>query len=70
MASAEIDGDRRTIPLTVIVMDSSLVLQGETPDGVLTLVLDGQNEGGERRPTTGRWTLGRTEGVLHARMPR
>jgi hypothetical protein len=51
-------------PMTVTAMESHLVLQGNTRDGVLTLVLDRQNEGGQTKLATGSWTLGRFEGKL------
>jgi hypothetical protein len=64
VASASIPGSRTEIPMIVTVLDSDLVLQGETVDGVLTMVLDRQNEGGATQVTTGRWTLGAAEGSL------
>lgn len=60
----------RTVPMTVTVIESSLVLQGETPDGLLTLVLDGQNEGGAVKLDSGTWTLGRAQGRFRAITPR
>ena len=56
--------------MTVTVIESSLVLQGETPDGLLTLVLDGQNEGGAVKLDSGTWTLGRAQGRFRAITPR
>lgn len=64
IAKVELANERRSIPMTVTVIESSLVLQGETPDGVLTLVLDRQNEGGTTTLDSGTWTLGRTSGQL------
>ena len=64
VATASIPSARTEVPMTVTVLDSDLVLQGETIDGVLTMVLDRQNEGGATRVTTGRWTLGAAEGSL------
>lgn len=64
VASASIPGDRQEIPMVVTVLDSDLVLQGETSEGVLTMVLDRQNEGGKAHMTTGRWALGKSEGQL------
>lgn len=64
VASASIPGSRNEIPMVVTVLDSDLVLQGETSDGVLTMVLDRQNEGGKASLTTGRWALGKAEGQL------
>ena len=57
----------RSVPMLVTVIDNDLVLQGDTPDGVLTLVLDKQNEGGSTRLATGTWTLGKATGTLRGR---
>ena len=54
--------------MTVAILESDLVLQGETPDGVLTMVLDRQNEGGSMRVASGRWMLGTAEGTLRGRV--
>ena len=67
VAQAAITGQRREVPMTVTVLESDLVLQGETPDGVLTMVLDRQNEGGSTRFASGRWMLGTEEGKLRGR---
>ena len=70
LARVNVAGSARSIPMTVTVIESDLVLQGLTPGGVLTLVLDRQNEGGETRLATGSWTLGRTQGLLRAKNAR
>jgi len=70
VARGEMDGTRPAIPFSVTVIESNIVLQGQTDAGVLTLVLDGLNAGGEPRVTTGRWTVGQTEGWLRGRAPR
>ncbi len=70
VAHATINGERRPIPLTVLALESDLVLQGQTTQGVLTLVLDRQNEGGEARLSSGRWMLGSAQGTLRARIKR
>ena len=70
IARAELNDNRSSIPLTVTVIESDLVLQGETGDGVLTLVFEDQNDGGSNPMINGRWTLGRTEGVLRGMRPR
>ncbi len=67
LARVDFAGTVRSVPMLVTVIDNNLVLQGETPDGVLTLVLDKQNEGGATRLTTGTWTLGKAEGKLVGR---
>jgi hypothetical protein len=56
-----------SIPMTVTVIESNLVLQGETAQGLLTLVLDRQNEGGETKLASGTWTLGRSSGQLRGK---
>jgi len=66
LARINVAGSARSIPMTVTVIETDLVLQGQTPGGLLTLVLDKQNEGGETRLATGSWTLGRTQGRLRA----
>jgi len=66
LARINVAGSARSIPMTVTVIDTDLVLQGQTPGGLLTLVLDKQNEGGETRLATGSWTLGHTQGRLLA----
>lgn len=68
VAQAAITGQRREVPMTVTILESDLVLQGETPDGVLTMVLDRQNEGGSTRVASGRWMLGTAEGTLRGRV--
>ena len=69
VAKASMLGDAREIPLTVTIMDSDLVLQGQTADGVLTLVLENQNEAAEAKGgTTGRWILGNNRGTLRLRV--
>ncbi len=70
VAHASINGEPRQIPLTVMALESDLVLQGQTTQGVLTLVLDRQNEGGATRMSSGRWMLGAAEGTLRARAKR
>jgi hypothetical protein len=67
IARVDFAGTVRSIPMLVTVIERDLVLQGDTPDGVLTLVLDMQNEGGPNRLTTGKWTLGKSEGTLRGR---
>ncbi len=69
VAKASMLGDPREIPLTVTIMDSDLVLQGQTADGVLTLVLENQNEGAAAKGgSTGRWILGNNRGTLRLRV--
>ena len=69
LASVSTANGVRTIPMTVTVIERSLVLQGLTDDGVLTLVLDRQNEGGRIALASGSWTLGTRQGQLRGRQP-
>jgi hypothetical protein len=64
LARVDMGATASSIPMDVTVIETNLVLQGQTPDGVLTLVLDRQNEGGEIKLTKGTWTLGRNSGQL------
>ncbi|HYW50894.1 MAG TPA: hypothetical protein VE861_09820 [Gemmatimonadaceae bacterium] len=64
LARVTLPGVTRSVPMEVTVIESNLVLQGETPDGLLTLVLDRQNEGGEVKLDSGTWTLGKAQGRL------
>lgn len=64
VASTVLQGEKTQRPLTVAVIESDLVLQGETPDGVLTIVLDKQADGPRPSVADGRWSLGRSEGKL------
>ena len=67
IASAKLPGERVAREMTVTILDADVVLQGETPHGVLTLVLNRQNEGGQTPLTTGRWSLGTAEVKLKGR---
>ncbi len=67
LARVDMGASASSIPMTVTVIESNLVLQGQTNDGVLTLVLDRQNEGGETKLTSGTWTLGRNSGQLRGK---
>lgn len=67
VASARIPGERSARELMVTILDSDVILQGETPNGVLTLILNKQNEGGTTSFTTGRWSLGDEVGKLKGR---
>lgn len=68
LARVDVAGEQRSFPMTVTVIESNLVLQGQTPDGLLTLVLDRQNEGGETKLTSGTWTLGAKSGQLRGKI--
>jgi len=64
VASARLEGEPSPRPMSVAVIESHLVLQGEPPDGLLTLVLDQQAAGTTPATTDGRWSLGKAEGKL------
>ena len=63
------DGAAREATMAVTVMDTDLVLQAQTPSGLLTLLLERQNDA-ERGELTGRWWLGADGGALRARSAR
>ena len=44
------------------------MLQGSTADGVLTLVIERQNDGNGTRVASGRWMLGSAEGTLRGKV--
>jgi hypothetical protein len=56
--------------MVVTVLDTDLVLQGETPSGVLTLQLFGQNDAATTDAVAGRWWLGEQKGELRGRAVR
>ena len=57
-------------PMTVTVLGADLVLQGETPSGVLTLQLIDQNGAGAAEPVRGRWSVAGQRGELRGREAR
>ena len=63
------DGAAREATMAVTVMDTDLVLQAETPSGLLTLLLERQNDAPQGE-LTGRWWLGADGGALRARSAR
>lgn len=71
VAHYRLPGDRTTYPMLVVVMGSDLVLQGETPAGILTLELFDANDSREAsaRPAAaqGRWHVDAQHGVLQSR---
>ena len=68
IASVTTGANAKSVPMTVTVIERNLVLQGETAEGLLTLVLDRQNEGGVTTLTSGTWTLGKAQGTLRGRV--
>jgi hypothetical protein len=67
VASYRLSGDRAAHPMVVTAFDTDLVLQGETPSGVLTLQLYRQNDPQAAGAVTGRWWLGSQRGELRGR---
>jgi hypothetical protein len=69
LASFRLPGANATQPMMVDVIDTGLVLQGETPAGVLTLVLF-QKDAEVASTVVGQWTLGTQQGELLGRAVR
>lgn len=67
VASARMPGESAARPLEVTVLQSDVIVQGETPSGILTLTLSRESQGGARPLTTGRWSLGNEVGKLKGR---
>lgn len=67
VANARMSGERAPLAMQVAVLDSDLVLQAETRDGTLTLVLGQQAVSNAPREAEGRWSLGAAEGRLRTR---
>jgi hypothetical protein len=66
VAHVQIIGERAPRAMAVTVIENDLVLQAETPRGLLTFVLEKQND----RPTAllrGRWALGIDRGPVRGR---
>jgi hypothetical protein len=62
-------GAARGQAMTVAVMNTDLVLQAQAPTGVLTLLLERQNDASSDA-LTGRWWLGDRGGTLRATVAR
>ena len=56
--------------MMVDVLAADLLLQGETPSGVHTLQLIGQNDVTAPGAMTGWWWLGKEQGTLRGRAAR
>lgn len=65
-ASFRLPGSDETHPMIVDVVDTGLVLQGETPSGALTLVLF-PKDSETSTSLVGNWTLGTQQGELLGR---
>ena len=71
VASYRLPGEAVPRAMTIEVLDSDLLLQAETPTGVLTLVLYRQNGAAEtRNGVFGMWALGDRQGKLRGRSVR
>ncbi len=68
VARAELAPAGQVLPMQVEAVGDDLMLQGQLPDGVLTLVFDRQVAGPEGRDVNGHWYLGRREGQLRGRV--
>ena len=66
LASFRLPGDRAARPMAIDLTDSDLVLQGETPSGVLTLRFyrPGDLVATDAGAVAGRWWLGEQAGTL------
>lgn len=69
VASFRLPGSNSSHPMLALVVGDELVLQGETPRGVLTLQLAGQQES-QPAAVIGRWRLEDQEGELRGRVRR
>jgi hypothetical protein len=71
VAYYRLPGDRTAYPMLVTVMGTDLVLQGDTPAGILTLELFEANDSREATaPATaprGRWHVDAQQGTLRVR---
>lgn len=63
-------GSRAAQAMTVTVMGTDLVLQGQSAAGTLTLLLAGQNDADAASHVDGRWSLGERQGTLRGRARR
>jgi len=57
-------------PMTVDVADSDILLQAQTPRGMLTMVFYQQNDPDAAVPLIGLWSLGTRQGELRGRAER
>ena len=68
-ASYRLPGQRAAAPMLIQVLDTDIVLQAETEQGVLTLQLFKQNDSDEKG-VVGTWTLGSRSGELRGKATR
>jgi hypothetical protein len=60
-------GERDARPMQVDILENDLVLQANTPSGVLTIVLYRQNDSETTGSFKGEWILGTRQGELSGR---
>ena len=70
VASFRLPGDRAARPMAVDLTEADLVLQGETPAGVLTLRFYQRGDDATTGLVAGRWWLGTQDGTLRGRVTR
>ena len=70
VASFRLPGDRAARPMAVDLTEADLVLQGETPAGMLTLRFYQRGDAAAAGLVAGRWWLGTQDGPLRGRVTR
>jgi hypothetical protein len=70
VAAFRLPGDRAARPMAIDLTDADLVLQGETPAGVLTLRFFRPGDAADTGAVAGRWWLGEQAGTLRGRVTR
>ena len=70
LARFQLPGDREARPMEVDLTNRDLVLHGETPAGVLTLLFYQRPESADAGIVAGRWWLGERGGELRGRVTR
>jgi hypothetical protein len=70
VANFRLPGERAARPMAIDLTASDLVLQGETPAGVLTLRFYEASEVAVTGVVAGRWWLGEQAGTLRGRVTR
>jgi hypothetical protein len=69
VGSYRLPGESEARPMMVTTINSDIVLQGESPSGLLTIVLDRQNAPtASGKSFSGRWILGGLQGDLRGRV--
>jgi hypothetical protein len=70
VASYQLRNSRVTTPMDIEVLNRDIMLQGETPAGLLTLQLYRLNDSEAASPVAGRWWIGDQQGALRGRVVR